>query len=177
MRGGGFAARLIAPLARLRLTRRRPPVHIAYVCVRARLCTHLMRFPMQQNDHCVPRRMPRYVRLHFCVLVGNRPQRRAGALAAQPPPPPPLRRSPAPRARRTIARTGSGKTELCKQFENTGFNILDEAFFEMPKYSLHPQSLTMETMVHYALPSSQRGAHTAAGCGTPHAAARACAVR
>lgn len=40
---------------------------------------------------------------------------------------------------------GSGKTELCKQFQEAGFWVLDEAFLDMPKYALHPQSLLMET--------------------------------
>mmetsp|Transcript_7206 Transcript_7206/g.23065 ORF Transcript_7206/g.23065 Transcript_7206/m.23065 type:complete len:241 (-) Transcript_7206:119-841(-) len=41
---------------------------------------------------------------------------------------------------------GSGKTELTKQFASANFNVLDEAFFDMPKFSLHPQSLVMETL-------------------------------
>ena len=40
---------------------------------------------------------------------------------------------------------GSGKTELCKQFTEQGFWVLDEAFLDMPEYALHPQSLLMET--------------------------------
>lgn len=41
--------------------------------------------------------------------------------------------------------SGCGKTELCQQFQDAGFNILDEAFLDMPEYALHPQSLLMET--------------------------------
>jgi len=40
---------------------------------------------------------------------------------------------------------GCGKTELCRRFEETGFDVLDEAFLDMPEYMLHPQSLLMET--------------------------------
>lgn len=39
---------------------------------------------------------------------------------------------------------GCGKTQLCREFENAGFEILDEAFLDMPANALHPQSLTME---------------------------------
>jgi len=41
---------------------------------------------------------------------------------------------------------GSGKTELCRQFQACGYNVLDEAFLDMPRFDLHPQSLVMETM-------------------------------
>lgn len=41
---------------------------------------------------------------------------------------------------------GSGKTELCKTFSDNGYEILDEAFLDMPEFSLHPQSLIMETL-------------------------------
>ncbi|KAA0153275.1 hypothetical protein FNF27_01177 [Cafeteria roenbergensis] len=41
---------------------------------------------------------------------------------------------------------GSGKTELCRSFAESGFTVLDEAFMDMPAYALHPQSLLMETM-------------------------------
>jgi thymidylate kinase len=40
---------------------------------------------------------------------------------------------------------GSGKTQLCNEFESYGFDVLDEAFLDMPEYALHPQSLLMET--------------------------------
>jgi hypothetical protein len=40
---------------------------------------------------------------------------------------------------------GSGKTELCKQFKDEKFWVLDEGFMDMPEYALHPQSLLMET--------------------------------
>ena len=40
---------------------------------------------------------------------------------------------------------GVGKTELCRRFEQSGFEVLDEAFLDMPEYMLHPQSLLMET--------------------------------
>jgi thymidylate kinase len=43
---------------------------------------------------------------------------------------------------------GSGKTSLLSELANAGFNVLDEAFIDMPSYtkSLHPQSLLMESM-------------------------------
>ncbi|KAI9906937.1 hypothetical protein PsorP6_002834 [Peronosclerospora sorghi] len=40
---------------------------------------------------------------------------------------------------------GCGKTALCEEFEAQGYDILDEAFMNMPAYALHPQSLLMET--------------------------------
>jgi len=40
---------------------------------------------------------------------------------------------------------GSGKTQLLNSFESKGFEVLDEAFTDMPEYALHPQSLIMET--------------------------------
>ncbi|OWY90859.1 hypothetical protein PHMEG_00040818 [Phytophthora megakarya] len=40
---------------------------------------------------------------------------------------------------------GCGKTALCEEFEAQGYDILDEAFMDMPAYALHPQSLLMET--------------------------------
>ncbi|OQR93318.1 hypothetical protein ACHHYP_02667 [Achlya hypogyna] len=40
---------------------------------------------------------------------------------------------------------GSGKTSLCKEINDMGFRVLDENFLDMPAYSLHPQSLFMET--------------------------------
>ena len=40
---------------------------------------------------------------------------------------------------------GCGKTRLSDQFEEVGFQVLDEAFLDMPAYALHPQSLLMET--------------------------------
>jgi thymidylate kinase len=40
---------------------------------------------------------------------------------------------------------GSGKSTLCKRFESAGYEVLDEAFLDMPDYALHPQSLLMET--------------------------------
>ncbi|EGZ19259.1 hypothetical protein PHYSODRAFT_246977 [Phytophthora sojae] len=40
---------------------------------------------------------------------------------------------------------GCGKTALCEEFEAQGYDILDEAFMDMPSYALHPQSLLMET--------------------------------
>ena len=61
----------------------------------------------------------------MCVLLP--PCRR---LAAPPPAPHP---------------PGCGKTELCQRFKQAGFQILDEAFLDMPEYMLHPQSLLMET--------------------------------
>ncbi|KAJ5077464.1 thymidylate kinase [Anaeramoeba ignava] len=39
---------------------------------------------------------------------------------------------------------GSGKSTLVKQFQESGFETLDEGFLDMKEYSLHPQSLTME---------------------------------
>lgn len=41
---------------------------------------------------------------------------------------------------------GSGKTELCTAMESKGYQVLDEAFLDMPKSKLHPQTLIMETM-------------------------------
>ena len=41
---------------------------------------------------------------------------------------------------------GSGKTELCTELERLQCNVLDEAFIGMPEFSLHPQSLIMETL-------------------------------
>eukprot|EP00771_Trimastix_marina_P002992 gnl/Trimastix_PCT/4172.p2 GENE.gnl/Trimastix_PCT/4172~~gnl/Trimastix_PCT/4172.p2 ORF type:complete len:214 (+),score=77.33 gnl/Trimastix_PCT/4172:64-705(+) len=41
---------------------------------------------------------------------------------------------------------GAGKTELCKQLKNVGFDVLDEAFIDMPSYAIHPQSLMMESV-------------------------------
>ncbi|EFA83406.1 hypothetical protein PPL_03552 [Heterostelium album PN500] len=42
---------------------------------------------------------------------------------------------------------GSGKTELCKYLSKKGFNVMDEAFLDMPRYTqIPPQSLTMETI-------------------------------
>ncbi|RQM17585.1 hypothetical protein DD237_003111 [Peronospora effusa] len=40
---------------------------------------------------------------------------------------------------------GCGKTALCREFQLQGYDILDEAFMNMPSYALHPQSLLMET--------------------------------
>lgn len=40
---------------------------------------------------------------------------------------------------------GCGKTKICKEFEQADFWVLDEGFMNMPSYSLHPQSLLMET--------------------------------
>lgn len=40
---------------------------------------------------------------------------------------------------------GSGKTTICEKFEKAGYDILDEAFLDIADYSLHPQSLLMET--------------------------------
>ncbi|CAH0478034.1 unnamed protein product [Peronospora belbahrii] len=40
---------------------------------------------------------------------------------------------------------GCGKTTLCKEFQVQGYDILNEAFVDMPMYALHPQSLLMET--------------------------------
>ncbi|KAJ6240334.1 deoxynucleoside kinase [Anaeramoeba flamelloides] len=39
---------------------------------------------------------------------------------------------------------GSGKSSLASQCEEAGIKILDEAFLDLPKYALHPQTLTME---------------------------------
>lgn len=44
-----------------------------------------------------------------------------------------------------ILRAGCGKTELSRRFESNGFDVLDEAFLDLPSYGLHPQSLVMET--------------------------------
>ncbi|CEG43049.1 P-loop containing nucleoside triphosphate hydrolase [Plasmopara halstedii] len=41
---------------------------------------------------------------------------------------------------------GCGKTVLCNEFATQGYIVLDEAFMSMPAYSLHPQSLLMETL-------------------------------
>ena len=43
---------------------------------------------------------------------------------------------------------GSGKTSLLSELSSAGFNVLDEAFIDMPSYTrtLHPQSLMMESM-------------------------------
>ena len=41
---------------------------------------------------------------------------------------------------------GCGKTELCKQFQEQGFEVLDEGFLDMPKFQLPPQTLTMESI-------------------------------
>jgi hypothetical protein len=41
---------------------------------------------------------------------------------------------------------GSGKTEFCKQIGDAGFQVLDEAFVDMPEFSLHPQTLVMENI-------------------------------
>lgn len=40
---------------------------------------------------------------------------------------------------------GCGKTVLCEEFAAQGYDILGEAFMDMAAYSLHPQSLLMET--------------------------------
>ncbi|GKT34791.1 putative multi-domain containing protein [Aduncisulcus paluster] len=39
---------------------------------------------------------------------------------------------------------GSGKSTILKEFQKKGFNVLDEAFLDMPSFELHPQTLTME---------------------------------
>ncbi|GKT27431.1 hypothetical protein ADUPG1_000039 [Aduncisulcus paluster] len=39
---------------------------------------------------------------------------------------------------------GSGKSTILKEFQKRGFNVLDEAFLDMPSFELHPQTLTME---------------------------------
>ena len=41
---------------------------------------------------------------------------------------------------------GVGKTEVCKLLEKNGYNILNEAFLNMKKYSIKPQSLTAEVI-------------------------------
>ena len=41
---------------------------------------------------------------------------------------------------------GSGKSTLCRQFEQAGYKVLDEAFLSMESFCLHPQTLTMETL-------------------------------
>mmetsp|Transcript_31857 Transcript_31857/g.49861 ORF Transcript_31857/g.49861 Transcript_31857/m.49861 type:complete len:221 (-) Transcript_31857:89-751(-) len=41
---------------------------------------------------------------------------------------------------------GSGKSSLCNEFESGGFNVLDEAFMDMPSYDIHPQSFVMENL-------------------------------
>jgi len=42
---------------------------------------------------------------------------------------------------------GSGKTSVIKQLASAGFNVLDEAFLDMPSYNgLHPQTLIMESL-------------------------------
>lgn len=43
---------------------------------------------------------------------------------------------------------GSGKTSVLSELATAGFNVLDEAFIDMPSYTkdLHPQSLMMESM-------------------------------
>lgn len=41
---------------------------------------------------------------------------------------------------------GSGKTQLCKEFEAAGYNVFDEAFMDMPSVNLHPQSFVMENI-------------------------------
>jgi len=42
---------------------------------------------------------------------------------------------------------GSGKTSIIKQLASAGFNVLDEAFLDMPTYiGLHPQTLIMESL-------------------------------
>lgn len=38
-----------------------------------------------------------------------------------------------------------GKTELCESFRSLGYIVQDEAFVDMPAFSMHPQSLMMET--------------------------------
>ncbi|KAL0589942.1 hypothetical protein ABG067_001908 [Albugo candida] len=40
---------------------------------------------------------------------------------------------------------GSGKTVICNEMRARGYPVLDEAFLDMPSYSLDPQSLLMET--------------------------------
>jgi thymidylate kinase len=41
---------------------------------------------------------------------------------------------------------GSGKSSLIKQFKDRGYQVLDEAFIDMPSTCLHPQTITMETV-------------------------------
>nr|CCA22315.1 conserved hypothetical protein [Albugo laibachii Nc14] len=41
---------------------------------------------------------------------------------------------------------GSGKTVICNEMRAQGYPVLDEAFIDMPSYSLDPQSLLMETI-------------------------------
>ena len=36
---------------------------------------------------------------------------------------------------------GCGKSSLCEKFQEAGYEVLDEAFLDMPEYALHPQSL------------------------------------
>ena len=40
---------------------------------------------------------------------------------------------------------GAGKTELLRAFKAVGHRVLGEAFLDMPRTGLHPQSLVMET--------------------------------
>jgi len=40
---------------------------------------------------------------------------------------------------------GAGKTELLRSFASMGHRVLEEAFLDMPRTGLHPQSLLMET--------------------------------
>jgi len=42
--------------------------------------------------------------------------------------------------------TGSGKSELCRYLQKMGFPVLDEGFIDMPNFSLHPQTFTMESI-------------------------------
>ncbi|KAJ3430805.1 thymidylate kinase [Anaeramoeba flamelloides] len=39
---------------------------------------------------------------------------------------------------------GSGKSTIKRKCQEKGIPVLDEAFLDLPKYSLHPQTLTME---------------------------------
>lgn len=41
---------------------------------------------------------------------------------------------------------GSGKSELCRYLQKMGFPVLDEGFIDMPNFSLHPQTFTMESI-------------------------------
>ncbi len=41
---------------------------------------------------------------------------------------------------------GVGKSTILAKFKSLGMNVLDEAFVDMPSYSLHPQTLTMESI-------------------------------
>jgi thymidylate kinase len=41
---------------------------------------------------------------------------------------------------------GSGKSAICKHLAALGFPVLDEGFLDMPSFSLHPQTLTMESI-------------------------------